>query len=393
MFGFPLRPEKFLSHQMTKLPDLMVPEGWIVVSRSGTVGNVLYVGRNLAKCAVSDHAIRIEPTSVSAGYLCAYLASDYGRRLMAGNIFGATVEELEPKHIGSMPLPRLGGLESEIGELIIQAYALRDRADDTLREVEDELYDVLGVGRFNDEDVQYIGKVKGGPRAFQVQISDAGSRLDASYHIPVVRSAIERLRGGKYPLVQLGTRVSRIYVAPRFARIYVPPEYGVPLLQGSQLPLIRANNLQYISSTLTKGLDRWIIQSGWVLVTCSGTIGRVAISTKSQDGWAASQHILRIVPDLAAYHPGFLWAFLRSEYGQHQLQAKIYGGVIDELTEDDTAVVAIPDVPMSRQKPLGAKVLLAYEQRDEAQRLEDLAISRVNSVIATGAEPSNDIKD
>jgi type I restriction enzyme S subunit len=47
MFFLPQRPEKFLSRRMKKLGDLMVPEGWILLSRSGTVGNVLFVNKTL----------------------------------------------------------------------------------------------------------------------------------------------------------------------------------------------------------------------------------------------------------------------------------------------------------------------------------------------------------
>jgi type I restriction enzyme S subunit len=86
MFFYPLRPERFLSKAMKKLGDLLVPQGWLLVSRSGTVGNVLYVGRTLAECAISDHAIRIEPARVPAGYLYALLSSRYGQALIARGV-------------------------------------------------------------------------------------------------------------------------------------------------------------------------------------------------------------------------------------------------------------------------------------------------------------------
>lgn len=105
MLFYPLQPERFLSRRMQKLPDLMVPEGWLVVSRSGTVGNVLYVGSTLAKCAVSDHTIRIEPKGAPAGYLYAFLSSALGQPLIAKGIYGAAVDEIEPKHLAVIPVP------------------------------------------------------------------------------------------------------------------------------------------------------------------------------------------------------------------------------------------------------------------------------------------------
>jgi hypothetical protein len=90
---------------------------------------------------------------------------------------------------------------------------------------------------------------------------------------------------------------------------------------------MRPHDLKYISRTKTEGLERWIIRKGWVLITCSGTIGRVGLVSSVQDQWAASQHLLRIVPDQSKGHPGYLAAFLTTPYGQHQITAKIYGGV------------------------------------------------------------------
>ncbi|MEI2583848.1 restriction endonuclease subunit S [Scytonema sp. PRP1] len=145
---------------------------------------------------------------------------------------------------------------------------------------------------------------------------------------------------------------------------------------------MRLYDLKYISNTKTNKIERWIIKSGWVLVTCSGTIGRVAVSSYHQDGWAASQHILRIIPQENVTHPGFLAAFLSTPYGQHQLKAKIYGGVVDELTAEDTEMILIPDVRYSEQLGIGETVVRVYELRDEANALEDEAIAELEAIIS-----------
>jgi type I restriction enzyme S subunit len=188
--------------------------------------------------------------------------------------------------------------------------------------------------------------------------------------------------------VTLGKLIGKqnIYVAPRFARIYVENTFGTPLLQGSQLPLARPYDLKYISTTRTVGLGRWLIKAGWVLVTCSGTIGRVAISTARQEGWAASQHILRVKPPQKVLHPGFMLAFLASPYGQHQVTAKTYGGVVDELSEDDMAAVMVPNVPYAEQAELGRSVVEAYDMRDEANDLELEAIDQLEIEIRGSVE-------
>lgn len=383
MFALPLRPKRFLSRLMPKLPDLMVPKGWLLLSRSGTVGNPLLVNRSLARCAISDHAIRIEPKGIEAGYLYAFFASRYGQTLIEKGTYGSTVDELEPKHIADIPVPLLSDEQrSRINALVIAAYELRDEANDLFAMAETQLHDLLGVATFSDEDVEYFG-AKDKPRAFLIASSEIGTRFDATNHVPVARSAVHKLERGRYELQSLGNLVGKdnIDVPPRFVRIYVRQEHGIPLLQGSQLPLMRPYGLKYISAALTKNIGRWIIHGGWVLVTCSGTIGRVGICSMSQDGWAASQHILRI-RQTTGVDPGFLAAFLSTPFGQHQMTAKIYGGVVDELTAEDMASVAIPNVPLEKQHPIGALVLRAYDLRDDANEMEDQAISELEDAIS-----------
>ena len=210
---------------------------------------------------------------------------------------------------------------------------------------------------------------------------ELGDRLDASHHVPLAASAVAKLKTGAFPLVRLKHRADDVYVAPRFARIYVEQNYGTPLLQGSHVPSMRPSDLKYISNRMTVKMDRWIIRKGMVLVTCSGTIGRTAVVSSGQDGWAASQHILRITPKTGATHPGFLSLFLATAYGQHQLNAKIYGGVVDELTAEDTEIIWIPDVPFKLQQPIGEKIVQAYEMRDQANSIEDEAIADIEAIV------------
>src|SRR5271169_2127210 len=124
------------------------------------------------------------------------------------------------------------------------------------------------------------------PESFEVSSEDLGQRFDATCHIPARRSAVDKLRAGKFPLVQLDERVANVYLAPRFARVHVEAGHGTPLLQGSHVLMMRIHELKYISNTQTERMHRWIISEGTVLITCSGTIGRVALTTKKMHGWA-----------------------------------------------------------------------------------------------------------
>lgn len=190
-------------------------------------------------------------------------------------------------------------------------------------------------------------------------------RFDASFYNPRVAEAVKQLESSGMGLATLGEMSERIFIPPRFKRVYVDSDHGTPFLQGSHVVHFQPADLKYLSNSAHKNMEKWIIHEGWILVTCSGTIGRTAITPKQWDGWAASQHILRIVPKADGYcPPGYLYAYLTSPAGQAQLTARIYGAVVDELTEDQARSILIP-VP---ETP---------EQREEVEKINDLAMQSV----------------
>lgn len=181
--------------------------------------------------------------------------------------------------------------------------------------------------------------------------NSTGLRFDASHYNPTLARAIAILHGSGWKLRPLGEVCERVFIPPRFKRVYVAEKHGVPFLQGSHLVHSEPADLKYLSAKAHVRLDRWIIRSGWVLVTCSGTIGRVAIARRQWDGWAASQHILRIVPAPDGDVPsGYLYAFLRSFAGQAQLTSRIYGAVVDEITEEQAESILVPVATTAAQR-------------------------------------------
>jgi type I restriction enzyme S subunit len=376
--------------------SLLAKENTLYITRSGTVGRVSLFSRRLKGKALSEHIIRLEIPRL-AGYIYAFLSSSIGQALISRSIFGSSVAEIEPHHLAGIPVPLLPEeIQTEIHAEIMRAYALRDEANALLDEADELLYQKLGLPRFDESLVLYLPPPATPclpasrpemphPKVFSIRASDLENRFDASYHVPVARTVISLLNQGKHEPIHLGQIVAKIFIPPRFKRIYVPKEYGIPFLQGSHLPQMRPYDLKYISRKANaKHIDECIIVPGYVLVTRSGTIGRVGLVSSAQDGWTASEHLLRIVPKEEQGHPGYIAAFLMTPYGQHQLTAKIYGGVVDELTEEDTRAVWIPNAPLQIQADIGERVVKAFELKDEASVVEECAIRKVEEILQKG---------
>lgn len=372
-----------------------VAENLMLVTRSGTVGRCVIVGKRLSTFAITDDAIRVKVEKLPVGYVYAYLSSWIGQVLISKDQYGAAIKHLEPHQLSKVPVPVFPeSAQNEIHKEIMWAFALRDEANSLLDEADRLLHKNLDLPYFDENLVSYLPAPKKlndvrdnmpHPKAFSLKASTLQDRFDASFHVPVAKTAISILKKGKYAPTQLSNLTKRIFIPTRFKRIYVPKEYGVPFLQGSHLPQIRPYDLKHLSlKANAKHINECLIHSGYVLVTRSGTIGRIGLVTSSQDKWGASEHILRVVPDEEKAHSGFIAAFLMTPYGQFQLKSKIYGGVVDEITEEDTGDIWIPNAPEKIQTQIGELVKSAFEKKAEASKIEEAAIAKVESLLNAG---------
>ena len=213
-------------------------------------------------------------------------------------------------------------------------------------------------------------------------------RLDGGYYNAETAQAHRLMAASGLTLKRLKEVTESIFIPPRFKRVYVDEAHGVPFLQGTHLVHFRPTDLKYLSTSAHKKLERWIIKSGWVLVTCSGTIGRVAIALQQWDGWAASQHILRVVPkDDGPCPAGYIYAWLSSPLGQAQFNG-IYGAVVDELTADHVENILIPVPETEEQREIVNSInelaLEAVATKERALAQDEAATNTVGGMIAYG---------
>lgn len=380
--------------------------GWILLSASGTVGRPVLVTERLSKFFLTHDLLRIVPSQdVPSGYLYAYISTWVGQALITKEKYGGAIKHLEPHHLYSIPIPLVSERErEEIDGRIQEVYQLREGANKLLDEADALLYSELNLPRFNGDLVEYLPQpaidsimpfAPPSLRAFEVKLSEIEGRLDASYHIPLAKSAVEALGHCSYPICPLSS-VARVYLPGRFRRVYVSSEYGVPFLQGSHIPFMRPYDLKYLSRRSERDLGQCRVEHLWILITRSGTIGRVSLVSKYIHGWAASEHLIRIIAE-DSYNPGYIATFLMSPYGQYQLLSKIYGGVVDELTVEDTGNILIPIPSKGIQDKIGNKVIEAFEMKDAASAIESETIRGLEAmlegkVVIAGSEAEKQIQ-
>ena len=395
MLHFRPTSAEYLANNTSAVEICRVQQGWILITRSGTVGRCVIVGKRLATFAITDDAIRVRAKNVPRGYLYAYLSSWIGQALISKDQYGSAIKHLEPHHLASVPVPLPSeDIQAEIHDAMMRAYELRDEANALLDEADERLHEKVGLPRFDESLVPYLPPPATPrlpvnrpemphPKAFSIRASELNERLDVSYHIPVVRTITELLKKGRCDAVPLSKLTRDIHIPPRFKRIYVSKGYGVPFLRPSHLTQMRPYDLGYISR-LTKELDSLTLHLGDVLITTDGTVGRIGIVTSRMAGWAGSNNIARVTYGNNDFRNGFLAAFLSTPYGFYQLTREIYGGVVDHIEVPHIESVLVPTLPKDVQVSIGEQVVKAFELKDAASDVEERAIRKVEEILQKG---------
>lgn len=362
------KPVKYMLND-DKATDVRVNKGDVLISRSGTIGNVTYVGDTLARFLVSEHAIRMECKEYS-GYVYAFLKSQIGKQVVCSTKYGAVIQEIEPEHLATVPIPNAPeALKQRINDLIVRSYELRDESNDLIDQATALLVNELKLPDIGAFDVGFYKKTAP-VDTFNVKLSEMSERLDASYHVPIADAITEHLQKYAEKVTTIADkRISKEVILPgRFKRIYVDKGYGRVFIGGKQIYELDPTNKKYLSNVhhgdrISKQLE---LHENMTLITCSGTIGKVALVGKHWENWTANQHIIRIVPankDIA----GYLNIFLASDYGFQLITRFTYGSVVDEI--DDNHVRAVP-VPIlknrSVQQEINKLALEANQKRYEA---------------------------
>ena len=378
------KPVKFME-DTDRVSDLHVSFGTILLSRSGTIGNLTFVSKTLSKYLVSEHAIRLTCAEYP-GYVYTFLKTKSGQALLHSNIFGAVIQEIEPEHLKNIPIPSAPeNLKDEINSLIVRSFELRDESNDLLDKANGLLIKELELPLIEEFQQHAVYYQKNAPvDTFSVKLSNLDGRLDGSYHVPGVDAIVDHLKQHAAEVTTVGdSRISDRVVLPiRFKRIYVEEVYGRVLIGGKQIYELDPSNKKYISIAKHKDLIPDLeIHENTVLITRSGTIGKVAIAPRHWEKWVPSDHIIRVFPandDIA----GYLYVYLLSDYGHELITRYTYGSVVDEIDDNHVSRIAFPILKnQDVQNEINSLALEANEKRYQAFKLEQEALKKMDEEV------------
>jgi type I restriction enzyme S subunit len=198
-------------------------------------------------------------------------------------------------------------------------------------------------------------------------------RFEANVYNVEGRKAKEILKNCKWEIKKICglDGFATAYHRGRFKRIYIDKS-GIPIFQPSQILEIYPKPYKFISEFTDTNIDALKVKTGQILLSCSGTIGKVSIVTDRLNEQVFSHDLIR-VNSKNKNEIGYIYAYLLSDIGNTILVTNNYGAVIKHIEPEHLENVPIPNPKKEIKERIHNLIMASFELRDQANELIDQA--------------------
>jgi len=162
--------------------------------------------------------------------------------------------------------------------------------------------------------------------------------------------------------------LAHVWQPQRLAGVTVASERGIPFYAATQVFDLRPVARKFLARVRTPHLASRYVERGWLLVTCSGSVGDAIIAYRPHEGAVISHDLLRVVPE-APEMQGYLYGFLKSRIGMQMMRSSRYGSIVNHLEPEHLHDVPVPTVPDFFVAECAAATSRVFELRERAYDL------------------------
>ncbi len=218
--------------------------------------------------------------------------------------------------------------------------------------------------------------------------------LNPIHYLPQHNEALRKileLDEDKFDIKTLGDIADRVFNGPRFKRPYADKDVTEgPTIRkyytGTALTQLNGDNVKYLDTRkadklVQKQLDELTIHEGYILISDSGTLGRVTYALKQHDGHVATNNLIRVVIGDRNLR-GYVYQFLKSDIGQSMMLKNAYGTNQEHLEPDVISEVLVP-IPKDRSiiDEIGGNTLDSIESLERSIERGNSAINKLKSIL------------
>ena len=212
-------------------------------------------------------------------------------------------------------------------------------------------------------------------------LSESGLRLDAPFHLSdgvKTKRLIEKFC--PYDLTSISEESLELYKGNIHKRVYVSsPDFGHMFYTASDLFKSDLHTGKYVSKKYSVYLKELELKTNWILITRSGTLGKVLLTSNDHQKKIGTDDVIRIFLKEKNIKSGYLYSFLSSKYGFGLLTQSGYGGVVKHIEPDHVGRIMIPVLPISFQNKVSELIVESSRYRVEGNKLLREALDEIES--------------
>ena len=199
-------------------------------------------------------------------------------------------------------------------------------------------------------------------------VFSAAGRMDAPFYLNDAVAYYAGLEKCPYGLTTVGESSKDVFFGNIFSRCFVKDaDHGVPYLRASEIQKADLNGGGlFLSKKQASQLDYLRLKRDWILVTCSGTLGKCVYADARYEQFIGTHDLIRIVPGGGNVLPGVLYSFLASRFGFATLTHSQYGSVILHTNPEQVRSIKLPVFPKALQRKVHEKIMESARWREEA---------------------------
>ena len=309
------------SNTHTALKRSQIQGGDVLVTIAGTIGRTGVVPHDAPEMNCNQAVAIVRPTQeIERNYLRHWLESQDARSQMLGSTVTGTISNLSLSQLGELRVP-VTPLEEQrrIAAILDQAETLRTQRRTALALL-DRLTQSLFLEMFGDPAINQKG-----------------------WEVKTIEELCE-VKGGKR--LPKGAEYSPTPTPYRYIRV-TNLSYGQ----------VDQNQLLYLTPEVQKSIERYVVNTGDVIISIAGSIGLIAPVPASLDGANLTENAAKLVQRRAGdYLPDFLAFMLGTKAIQDQIQSHVGQVTIGKLALFRIEKLNVPLPPLPLQQTFATRI-------------------------------------
>lgn len=234
---------------------------------------------------------------------------------------------------------------------------------------------------------------------FSVSINDldkASLSFNPIHYLPKHNEALKKIimlnERDDFDVLPLSEIAQAVFNGPRFKRPYA--DQGITegegirkYYTGTAITQLNSDNVKYLDEKkckkqILRQLKELTIYKGYILISDSGTLGRISYALGMHDGHVATNNLIRVVIDDENLR-GYVYQFLKSPIGQSLILKNAYGTNQEHLEPNVIREILIP-IPKDRNviDRIGSKVIASIEALEQSIAQNEDATKIMESIIS-----------